>query len=122
VETIEQLRQVNDAAVVVVNQEGAITFVNGPFEDLFQWRSDQIVGKPLTTIIPVNLRDAHQLGFSRFLTTEKPSVLQTPLLLKAVSRDGRVFEAEHYIVAERIDGSWNFAATIKPVNPAPEAS
>lgn len=116
--TIEELERATDVPVVVADDHGLITHVNAPFESLFGWPRQEIIGKPLSVIIPSNLRDAHHLGFSRFLTTGKPTLLDQPLLLKAVTKAGRVFEAEHRIVAQQREGNWMFAATIKPVGGA----
>jgi len=56
-------------AFVVADELGIILDVNDRFEQLFGWKHEQIVGMPLTTIIPPRLRQAHHLGFSRFVTT-----------------------------------------------------
>lgn len=104
----------NDLPVIRADQDGIITFINQEFEQAFGWAAGDIVGKTLTVIIPPHLRDAHNLGFSRFLTTGKPTLLNHPLSLQILTRDGRVLEAEHFITAENKDGQWVFAATIVP--------
>jgi PAS domain S-box-containing protein len=103
--------------VVVADHQGLITQVNPRFEDVFGWRRHEILGKPLTTLIPKALHDAHHLGLSRFLVTGKPTLLNRPLTLQAITKDGRVFAAEHFIVAEQRQGHWVFAATIRPLDP-----
>ena len=113
--TLEELRRKKDVAVVVAGHNGKIQFVNERFTDLFGWNLKEITGRPLSTIIPPTLHDAHNLGFSRFLTTEKPSLLNQPLKLKAVTKDGKVFEAEHFITAEKSEGHWQFGASIRPL-------
>ena len=112
--TIDEIRQVHDVPVVIADQEGFITFVNASFQAVFGSESGEILGEPLTAIIPKNLRDSHHLGFSRFLTTEKPTLLNQPLRLKAVTKEGREFEAEHFIIAEQRHGQWLFGALIRP--------
>lgn len=104
---------------VVADHEGLITHVNSRFEEVFGWSRSEILGKPLTTLIPKELHDAHHLGFSRFLMTGKPTLLNRPLRLQVVARDGRVVDAEHVIVAERRQGLWVFAATIRPLDQPP---
>ena len=112
---ISELMRETGVPVVVADQQGMITHVNGRFETVFGWQVREIVGKPLSIIIPKNLHDAHHLGFSRFLTTGKPTLLNQPLKLKAVTKEGREFEAEHTILAEQKEGRWIFAATIRPL-------
>ena len=117
--TIEELKQRTDTAFIGSDHEGRVTDVNVAFTALFGWSREEIVGRPLTMIIPPNLRDAHLLGFSRFLTTSKTTLLNTPLSLQALSKEGRVFDAEHLIVAEKKDGRWSFGASIRPTTNRP---
>ena len=113
--TLEELRHEVDVPVIFADHQGMITQVNAQFEVVFGWRTNEIVGKSLTTIIPPHLHDAHHLGFSSFLTTGRPTLLNQPLKLKAVTKDGRVFDAEHTILAEQQRGQWVFGAAIKPL-------
>lgn len=111
--TIEEMMQVQDKAVVVTDEEGILTFINDKFVDVFGWSKEEALGQPMVMIIPENLRDSHHMGFSRFLSTEKPTLLGQDIKLKAVNKDGKEFDAEHHIIAEKIDGRWQFAATMK---------
>ena len=112
--TLDELRREQEHAVVLANSQGQIIAVNTPFSKLFGWAEAEIVGKPLTVIIPRNLHDAHHLGFSRFVTTGRPTLLNQALDLKAVTREGREFDAEHFIVAEKDGDQWVFGARIRP--------
>jgi len=113
--TIEQMRSRQDVPVVIAEQDGCISYVNTAFEAVFGWTAKQVVGQSLAVIMPARLRDAHNLGFSRFLTTGVPTVSGRPLMLKAVTKDGREFDAEHLIVAEQTPDGWRFGATIRPL-------
>lgn len=112
----QAIGQRTDVPVVEADHQGLITHVNARFEEVFRWRREEILGKPLTVLIPPILRDAHHLGFSRFLTTGHPTLLNRPLKLKAVSKDGREFDAEHFIAARQCDGQWVFCASIQPLD------
>ena len=116
--TLDELLKTSDAPVVLVDQRGSVTFVNDRFSEVFGWARGEIVGKPLTAIIPRDFHDAHHLGFSRFITTEKATLLGQSLKLKAMAKDGRVFDAEHFILGERREGQWVFGATIQPIKAA----
>lgn len=115
---LDELRARKDLPVVVADEKGLITEVNDLFCEVFGWSRAEAIGRPLSSIIPPDLRDAHHLGFSRFLVTGQTTILGKPLPLKAVRRDGTVFEAEHVIAGERRDGAWVFAATIRPLGGA----
>ena len=110
--TLAEMRRETEVPVVFADRHGIITDVNAGFEACFGWSRQEIVGEPLTTIIPPNLRDAHNLGFSRFLSTMQPTLLGQPLELAAVNKAGDEFRAEHFIVAEQSGGAWQVGATI----------
>ena len=113
--TLDELRSMTDVPVVLADHNGVITQVNAQFETVFGWAAKDIVGRSLTAIIPSGLHDAHHLGFSRFVTTGRPTLLNQPLTLRAVTKDGREFEAEHVIAAEQRSGQWQFGASIRPL-------
>lgn len=104
-----------DVPVLVADQQGVVVNVNECFTAVLGWSPDELRGQMLTTIIPRNMRDAHNLGFSRFLTTGQPKLLNQPLELKAVTRDGRELAVEVLITAERQENRWVFAASLRPL-------
>lgn len=112
--SIEQLKQ-GDLPFVVANQSGIIVDVNFHFEAVFGWTATEIIGQPLAVLLPAFFRDAHNLGFARFSATGTSTVLNHPLNLKAVTKDDREIESEHFIIAERKGDEWLFAATLRPL-------
>jgi PAS domain S-box-containing protein len=110
---VAELRRLTDVPVIAADQGGFVTWLNGPFTEAYGWTLDDLVGKPLPTIIPRRFHDAHHTGFARFLTTKTPSLLGQPLDLVIVTRDQGEVLAEHFIVASESDGQWEFAAIIR---------
>ena len=115
-QTLNNLMRVTDLPVLIAQHQGFIIYANECFRVVFGWSFDQIVGQPLTAIIPNSFQDTHNLGFSRFAMTEKFRVLNHPLQLKAVTKDGREIDMEHFIIAEQQQGEWMFGATLRPLN------
>jgi PAS domain S-box-containing protein len=114
--TLAEIRRVTDVPVVIADHQGFITHVNESFMTIFGWAPADILGKTLSIIIPSSLHDAHHLGFSRFLTSGVPTLLNRPLKLPAVKKNGQEFHAEHFIIAEEDHGHWTFAAIIRPLD------
>ncbi len=114
--TIERLKQEAEIPALIVDHKGFVIYVNSCFEEVFGWKSEEMIGKVVTKIIPEEMHNAHHLGFSRFVTTGERRIMNQPLKLAAVNRRGEKFEADHYIVAEEIDGQWQVGATIRPLN------
>ncbi len=113
--TIAEMRDEAGTPVVFINHHGIVTFVNPPFEAAFGWNREELIGRPVTTIIPKEFRDAHNMGFSRFLSTGQPTLLGQPLELKISTRDGTDVVAEHFMIAERSHDEWIIGAIIKPL-------
>jgi len=111
--TIKMLFSDVDTPVVIVDSTGIIVHVNLKFEQQLSWKSSELVGKPLSLIIPKNMRDAHNLGFSRYITTNTASILNTPLDLDIITGNEEVVSTEHIIIAEEINGVKQFGARIK---------
>ncbi|STY78967.1 PAS domain S-box protein [Legionella wadsworthii] len=113
---VHDLKQEKNVPVVIANHHGLITYVNPVFENVFEWKLTEIKDKPIAIIIPSRFHDAHNLGFSRFLSTGQPTLLGTPLELSAVTKKGKEFNAIHTIFAEQIEDQWIFGATISPTD------
>lgn len=117
--TLEELKGLADALVVIADQDGFITFVRGDFSGVLGWESGELLGKSITVLMPKRFRDAHNLGFARFLMTEQPTLLNRPLNLKVLTKDGEELDSEHVIIAEKTGGRWVFGTSIRPT-PAPK--
>ena len=115
-QSIEELKQKSDVPVVVANHEGFITYINPSFTAVLGWQEDDVVGQPLTKVLPSSFRDAHNLAFSRFQATEKATVLNHPVQLKTVTKDRGEIVTEHFIIAEKLDDQWFFAAALRPLS------
>ena len=110
--TVSAIMSEDSLPVVAIDQDAVITYINPAFEQAYGWAGRDVVGQVVTLIMPPHMRDAHNFGFSRFLVTEAPRILNQPLDLPMVCKDGTVVDAEHFIVGEKVDGKWRFAATI----------
>lgn len=105
-----------DVPVIQADQDGFVIAVNEPFSSAYGWRREDLEGRLLSSIMPAAFRDAHQLGLSRFVLTEKPKILEQSLELEILTRSGETRRAEHYIVAEKVSGTWVFAARVLPLS------
>lgn len=112
---VSELLLRTDVPTISADHGGMVTSINERFHEAYGWTAEDLVGRHVTTIIPSRFHDAHHTGFSRFLTTGKPTILEQPIELFVVTRDGREMPAEHFIVASESDNRWIFAAMIRPL-------
>lgn len=82
------------------------------FTKNYGWSKKDLIGQPIVNIMPPIFRNMHYIGFSRFLTTEKPTLLGKQLPLAVLFKNGTIKNAQHFILADKKDGLWRFAAII----------
>ncbi len=112
--TLESLMQEQTLPVILVDDSGYVVHINGAFSKAFGWEATHLLGAPLTRIIPVSMRDAHHLGFARYLRTEEPAILDQDVKLSLLTSDGDQLTVTHHIIAGERDGKPVFAATLTP--------
>ncbi|MCK4419049.1 PAS domain S-box protein [Candidatus Aerophobetes bacterium] len=81
-------------AVVSINSHGNIIFWNRVAETIFGYSADEVVGKPLTSIMPERFREAYKKGMKRMVSTGKPDIVGKTVELTGLRKDGSEFPAE----------------------------
>src|SRR3989338_4634791 len=109
---VQEILNEKEKPAVAADNEGILIHVNDAFTLAYGWTKEDLVGKSITNIMPPHFRDAHHIGFSRFLVTEKATLAGKPLPLAVLFKDGTIKDAEHFILAEKVEGKWRFAATV----------
>lgn len=81
-------------AIVGVDGQGFILFVNGRAESLFGYGRDEVVGQPLDMLIPERFRASHNRHHATYMQEPKPRPMGTPLKLFARRKDDSEFAAD----------------------------
>jgi PAS domain S-box-containing protein len=110
--TVDEMLALSNVPVVAINQNGIFTYINNPFVTEYGWTEDDLLGESVVKIMPKTMHSGHNVGFSRFLTTESSELLGKPLPLKVLYKDGREKISEHFIMGDKINGQWRFSAII----------
>lgn len=114
---LTELTRQQDPQIVVADELGLIVHIDAGLARDIGWNPVDLVGQPLTKIIPPRFRDAHHFGFSRYLVTRRSVVLDRPLAFSVLHHDGRELPAEHVIVAVPTDEGVLFGAVIRAEPP-----
>jgi PAS domain S-box-containing protein len=81
--------------VISIDQQARITYANTAAEQIFGYRADELIGRPLAeTIVPPSLRQAHRDGFAKYLATGEARILDQRIEITAMRADGSEFPAE----------------------------
>ena len=83
----------NDA-IISADSNGNIMFWNTGAHRIFGYTESEVVGWPLTMLIPQRYRDDHQKGLERVRATGETRVVGKTLALHAVRKDGTEFPIE----------------------------
>ncbi len=78
-------------AILAIDDQGIIQYVNAATERLFLYSSADLVGQPLTLLMPEPYRSQHQQFVDNFLNTRSAKIIGIGRELTAITRDGMEF-------------------------------
>ena len=81
-------------ATVVVDAGGVVVFANAQVEQTFGYRSAEIVGSSVETLLPARFRNAHPAHRERFASQPKSRPMGVGLSLFGRHKDGHEFPVE----------------------------
>ena len=109
------IENANDA-FIAADANGSITGWNHTAERMFGWRSDEAIGKRLTTtLVPLQLQAEFEKGISDILTTGDSPYLNRQLEMRARTKRGTEVTVEMMLTAYRIDGAMLFGAFVRDI-------
>ncbi len=81
-------------AIVVANGQGVIVSWNRAAARLFGFSVDEIIGQPLTVLMPERYREGHTRGLERIEATGKGRLIGSVVELHGLRKDGEEFPIE----------------------------
>ena len=120
----EKHRVIVEAAhdvVVSMNEEGAILVANPAARRIFGYDPGEIVGKPMTVLMPEMMRKLHENGFKRYLTTGKRHLDWQGVEVTAQRKDGQEFPVEVSFGEQTSDGHKVFTGFIRDISERKQA-
>jgi PAS domain S-box-containing protein len=109
-------------SIVSVDHDGRITEFNPAAERTFGHRRDDVVGRHLADIIiPPSFREAHRLGFARYLATGDARVIGRRIEMTAIRADGTEFPVELAITRVPLDGPPSFTGYLRDITERKQA-
>ena len=81
-------------AVVSMDHSGIIQAANPAIKRIFGYEPEEVIGKPLTILMPESMRELHTNGFNRYLSTGKRHINWQGTELTARRKNGEDFPVE----------------------------
>lgn len=114
---LEKYRQIVETAgdaVVSINQNHEVVYMNAAAESLFGYRRAEILGGDLAPLIPSEHRLAHRHYVERYVRTRQARLIGHSADLEAERRDGSRFPINiSFSKAETADGGLMFTAIMR---------
>jgi PAS domain S-box-containing protein len=108
-------------AVISIDESGAILFANPATVRLFDYDPRELIGKPLTVLMPEFLRKLHEKGFSRYLATGQRHINWQGTELTALRKNGLEFPVEISFGELSRDGRKVFTGFIRDISERKQA-
>ncbi len=103
-------------AVISADERGRITDFNPAAEGMFGYLAEEVIGEPLTILMPQRFRDAHAHGFKRFLQTGESHMIGSTVELAGLRHGGVEFPLEISLCTWEADGETSFTAVARDVS------
>jgi adenylate cyclase len=103
-------------AVITADSSGRITSWNPSAEKIFGYRSDDVIGALLTTIIPERYRQQHEAGIARVASGGQTRIIGKTVAVEAVRKDGSEVPIELSLATGQSNGETFFAAIARDVS------
>jgi len=108
-------------AVISIDESGAILFANPATARIFGYDPTELIGKPLTILMPEFLRKLHEHGFSRYLATGERHINWQGTELTGLRKNGQEFPVEISFGELSRDGHKVFTGFIRDISERKQA-
>ena len=91
-ESEERYRTVAETAsdaIIAIDDKSTILFANSATQEVFGYTPEELIGQPLTALMPANMRHRHNAGLQRYLSTGEKHLNWDAAELPGVHKSGR---------------------------------
>src|SRR2546425_1936697 len=117
-ESEERFRAVAETAtdaIVSADKRGHITYFNPGAERIFGYAARDVIGKPLTLLMPQRFHDAHRQGLALFLSTGEARVVGRTVELVGQRKEGTEFPLELSLASWKVGGDTFFTGILRDI-------
>jgi len=114
-EGIDRFRLAIDAspgALVMVDGRGVIQVANRALEELFGYERDELLGRPVETLVPEALRREHAALRMRYMAAPEARSMGAPRALAGARKDGRPVPVEVRLNPVQSGDAWFVLASV----------
>lgn len=102
-------------AIITIDAQSVILYANPATSRIFGWDPAELIGKPLSTVMPERLRKAHAGAFSRYQATGAKTMAWSAVSVPGLHRSGHEIELEISLGEWREGNHAQFTGVIRDV-------
>ena len=117
-EVTDRMRGVLDSArdaILTMNEQGVVESMNGAASRIFGYAPGEVVGGPMTRLIPETWRDAHTKGIEQYLRTGEGRIVGRTTEVEGLRKDGSTVPIEVAISEMRLGGRRLFTGILRDI-------
>jgi PAS domain S-box-containing protein len=114
-EKFRNLAETANDAIVSADSRGHVVYLNRAAERMFGYSADEVLGQPLTILMPERFREAHRKGLDRYLTTGEVHVLGTTIELAGLRKNGSEFPLQLSLSGWKTGGGMFFTGIMSDI-------
>jgi PAS domain S-box-containing protein len=114
----EQFRAVSETAndgIVTADAQGKIVYLNEAALQLFGYTADEMIGQPITLLMPARFHEDHRQGFHRVLAGGESKVIGKTVELAGRRKDDSEFPLELSLATWRTDKGVFFTGVLRDI-------
>ena len=114
----EMHRTISETAadgIISIDEASTIISVNPGVESIFGYAKEEMIGKPLTALMPERMRRAHDAGIQRYLRTGKRNIPWKGVELPGLHKDGHELPLEISFGVSSQDGKHIFTGIVRDI-------
>jgi PAS domain S-box-containing protein len=103
-------------AIVTIDEDSTIITANRATSEIFGYAPTDLIGQPLTVLMPPHVREPHRAGLRRFLQTKERRIPWNGVALPGLHRSGREIPVEVSFGVSVRDGHHLFTGIIRDIS------
>jgi len=103
-------------AIITINGQGLISSVNHPVEDIFGYQASELIGENIKRLMPSPYHELHDGYLANYLKTGEGNVIGATREIKALRKNGEVFDAVLWVHQLPVNGELEFMGVVRDIS------
>ncbi len=103
-------------SIITIDNKGSILSFNNTVEDMFGYRSAELIGKNIKMLMPSPYTEMHDSYLANYLKTGQAHIIGKTREIEGLRKNGEAFEAELWVYELSFNGETQFMGVIRDIS------